>query len=138
MNPITGLFSALISPVTKIADKMIMDKDKYAELQFKRDEHRHKEKVKLLSITTTPRIDAIVKLLYAIKDVVIPTLRPLGSAAMTAFGLWAHYKGLDIDLGLHALMDGAFPGWMGSRHINKQTETKAKVDRNPVTEDDFK
>lgn len=119
-----NLISALLSPVTSIANKLVMDKTKYAELQQRKEDNKHKREMKLLTITTTPNIDAFVKVLYAIKDVVIPMLRPLGSAAMTAFGLWAHYKGLDIDLGLHALMDSAFPGWMTSRHINKQTEAK--------------
>jgi hypothetical protein len=137
MNAVTSIFSALVSPVTKIADKLILDKDKYAEIQLRKIELEHKSRDKLLAITTTPRIDALVKLLIAIRDVVIPILRPLGSACMTAFGLYAHYKGIEIDLALHGLMDSAFPGWMASRHVNKQTETKAKADRNPVTEEDF-
>ena len=134
MSPMSFLGN-LISPVTNLAGKLIMDKDKYAELQFKKAELRSKRDLKLLAITTTPRIDAFVKLLYAIKDVIIPMMRPLGAAAMTAFGIYAHYKGLDLDPVMHGIFDGAFPAWGTSRHINKQTETKAKAQSQPAFDD---
>lgn len=120
------IIKGLISPVTSIANKMVMDKDKYAELQFKKLELTNQRELKLLEITTTPRIDAAVKLLIAIRDVVIPLLRPVGSAAMTAFGIYMHYKGTPMDTGLQMIFDGAFPAWGTSRHLNKQTEAKKK------------
>ena len=134
---IGDIVKGLISPVTNLADKLIMDKDKYAELQFKKLELQHRSRDKLLAITTTPRVDAWVKILIAIKDVVIPLFRPLGSAAMTAFGIYAHLKGLDIDPMMLGIFDGAFPAWGVSRHVNKQTDAKQNKDRNPVSDADF-
>lgn len=134
---IGDIVKGLISPVTNIADKLILDKDKYAELKFRELELREKRAMKLLTITTTPKIDAVVKILYTIKDVIIPMFRPLGAAAMTAFGVYAHLKGLNIDPVVQGIFDGAFPAWGLSRHVNKQTDSKQNKGRNPVSDADF-
>ena len=130
-----NLISAILSPVTSIANKLVMDKDKYAELQFKKEELRSKKDLKLLAITTTPRIDALVKLLYAIDTVVLKLFRPVGSACMTAFGIYCHLNDIDLDPIIHGGFDGAFLAWGASRHVNKQAETKAGAKNNPVVDD---
>lgn len=47
-----------------------------------------------------------------------PLIRPFGAFLLTAFGAYCHYKGIEMDVALHAVFDGAFPGWMYSRHIH--------------------
>jgi hypothetical protein len=127
---------SLISPITNLAGKMIMDKDKFAELQFRKLELEYNAKKDLLKQTTTPKIDAVVKLLITINDVVIPLLRPLGAAAMTAFGIYMHAKGTPMEAISQAIFDGAFPAWGASRHVNKQTEAKKRTHRRPVIDDE--
>jgi len=117
-------FSALISPVTKIADKMILDKDKYAEIQLRKIELDHESRNKLLEITTTPKTDATVKLLIAFRDIVLPLLRPVGGAIMALFGMYCVNEGIEIPSEMQAVLFGAFPMWGLSRHVNKQTELK--------------
>lgn len=127
MNPF-AFVGEILSPVTNIAGKMIMDKDAYAELQFKKVELREKRLSKLLTITTTPRIDALVKLLYAIKDVVIPMFRPLGSIAMAGFSAYCVIN--DITLPSY-LTEALFaPGvlWGYSRHKEKQAKSPPAFD----------
>lgn len=117
-----GWLTTLISPVANIADKLVMDKDKYAELQFKRVELKHDKEMKLLETTTTPTIDAWVKLLMAFKDVILPMFRPVGSAAMSGFAIYCRIEGIELPPTAEALMAAAFPGWMTSRHMGKKKE----------------
>jgi hypothetical protein len=44
-------------------------------------------------------------------------IRPIGAFLLSAFGAYCHYKGIAIEPALHAVFDGAFPGWMYSRHV---------------------
>ena len=119
-----NFLTALISPVTNLADKLILDKDKYAELQHKKLELKHKSKDKLLSITTTPKTDAFVKLLIAFNDVILPLLRPVGSACMTGFVIYCEANDIELSAATELMMAGAFPAWMASRHKNKSDEIK--------------
>ena len=119
-----GFLSALISPVTNIASKMIMDKDKFADLQFKKVELVAQAKSELLQKTTTPNVDATVKLLIAFRDILLPMKRPVGSALMMGFAAYAEMKGLDIPVELQAVLYGAFPAWGTSRHLSKSAEQK--------------
>lgn len=122
------IIKGLISPVTGIVNKLVIDKDKLAELEFKREDNNYKLRSQLLTVTTTPKVDAFVKLLITFRDVVIPILRPFGAACMTAFGMYMHYRGTPLDATSQIVMDAAFPAWGTSRHINKQTEAKKKDD----------
>ena len=129
------IIKGALSPVLNIADKMVMDKDKYAELQFKKIELKEKRLQKTLTITTTPRMDAFVKLLIAIHDLVIPMFRPVGSFALAAFAAYCVVNDITLPTEIQVLLFGSPVGWGVSRHINKQTQ--AKKDRNPVTAADF-
>ena len=137
MNPITSFAKALVSPVFNIADKLVMDKDKYAELQFKKTELKEKRLMKTLTITTTPSMDAFVKMLVAIHDLVIPMFRPVGSFALAAFAAYCQVNEIQLPAEIQILLYGSPVGWGVSRHVNKQTEAKVKASRNPVTEEDF-
>jgi hypothetical protein len=115
---------------TKLIDvigEVVEDKDKRNELNKEVVDAMFDWQKTMLSTTTTPKVDAFVKLLYAFRDVVIPMLRPVGAAAMTAFGLYAHYKGIQIDPVMHGIVDSAFPGWMASRHVTKAEEAKKEA-----------
>ena len=123
-----SFLTALISPVTNLASKLILDKDKYAELQFKRSDNEHEARMSLLATTTTPKIDATVKLLLALRDVVIPLLRPLGSFALAGFAAYCVSENIQLGETVETMMFGAPLAWGASRHVNKQTKAKAKED----------
>lgn len=76
---------------------------------------------KLMLMQTTPKVDAFVKVLYAFRDVVLPLIRPVVSAGMTAFAGYFAYKGIQLPEVVEYAFAAAFPGWMTSRHFNKQT-----------------
>jgi hypothetical protein len=107
---------------------MILDKDKYAELQFKKLELQHKSQDKLLSITTTPKVDAVVKLAIAFRDVFLPLLRPLGSFAMAVFGGYCAVEGIALPEYIQVALFGAPVGWGYSRHVDKKGQNKQKND----------
>ncbi len=119
-----SFLSALISPVTNIASKMIMDKDKYAELQFKKVELTADAKNKLLEKTTTPNVDAAVKLMIAFRDILLPMMRPVGSLAMAAFAAYAAKNGIDLPVELQSMLYGAFPAWGLGRQFDKGAKNK--------------
>lgn len=83
------------------------------KLGFQLQEH-------ILTMQTTPKMDAAVKFMYAFKEMVLPLFRPIGSGLLSAFAAYAAYK--HIDLGsLGVVLGSAFPGWMGSRGLEKLT-----------------
>jgi len=82
--------------------------------------------LKLLETKTYPWIDGLVKLAYAGEAIVKGLLRPLGAAAMGGFVIYAELKGIQLSAGIETLMAGAFPAWMGSRHIEKQKKIVQK------------
>lgn len=104
--------SVLLSGILSIGKELIEDKDK-------KNEFADKAMERLLATETHPFVDAVVKLSYAADQITKGLLRPLGAAVMTAFGIYAHLNGIEIDGALHAMFDGAFPAWGASRHAEK-------------------
>lgn len=110
MNP------AIITGLISIGKEFIEDKDKSTEFAYKAMD-------KLLGTTTYRWVDALVKLSYASEQITKGLLRPIGAACMTAFGMYCHFKG--IDLGASAIVyDGALPAWGVSRHVEKSKTPK--------------
>lgn len=105
---------AAISAIARIGDKFIEDKDKRTEFAYKAQELAFKSMEVMLTTKTVPWVDATVKILYALKAF----FRPVVGGLMTAFGAWAHVKGMDLGA-LHAVFDGAFPAWGVSRAVEK-------------------
>ena len=105
----------IISLVSKLGSKFIVDKDKRTEFAFKTQELAFKTMDTLLQSKTYPWIDGAVKLMYAFQVF----WRPAITTVMTMFGAYAHWKGIDLG-NSHVIFDGAFPAWGVSRHINKQ------------------
>lgn len=125
--PFTGIFENLI----KLASEAIPDKDKQVEFNFRVIEMQQQFMTLVLQTQTVPWVDALVKILAALNMFT----RPIGSALMTAFGAWAHYKQVPMDLGIHAVFDGAFPAWGVSRHMDKnQQETTKRIESRQVVE----
>ena len=119
-----SFLSALISPVTNIVDKMVIDKDKYAEIQLKKVEFKHNAQMALLKQTTTPNVDAAVKVLIALRDVVIPLFRPVGAIGMALFGVYCVKEGIELPEYIQVALFGAPLAYGGSRHADKMAKHK--------------
>ena len=117
--------------LTSLISEFVVDDEKMAKIKLELEKVKVSVKSDLLKTSTTPKVDAFVKLLIAFNDLILPWFRPLGAGLMTAVGLYFHYKQIPIDGAIHAMLDGSFPAWGASRHVNKQTEIKenAKVQR---------
>ncbi len=109
----------LVPDILDAAKRFIPDKKQLAEFEHDISTLKLELDKTLLTTKTVPWVDATIKILYALKEVIIPMFRPLGGAAMTAFGMYCHLKGVEIDIGLHAILDGALPAWGLSRHAEK-------------------
>ena len=108
------LTGGLLDGITSIASELIVDKDKMAEFELKVKELVYAADKELLQDDTVPWVDALVKILLVSKQFI----RPVGSFAMSAAGVYMHVQGIAIEPALHGIIDGAFPGWMYSRHAN--------------------
>lgn len=103
-----------------LAGELIEDKDKRNEFNMKIAESRDQFNIAVLTMKTTPRIDALVKLLYAFNSL----WRPLGGAIMTGFAIYASIKGIELDPTMNTVLISAFPAWGVSRHVTKNKEKK--------------
>ena len=115
--------AALMKPLDSLLQlgaEFITDKDKLIEYQFKAMELKQAQALAILNKDTSPWIDGTVKLMMAFQVF----WRPFVGAAMTLFGAYAHYKGIEIDAAAHLIFDGAFPAWGASRHVEKQKKLR--------------
>ena len=126
-----------ITAITSLVSELIPDPDKRVQIEADLQQMEVDVKSMLLNTSTTPKVDAAVKIMIALKDVVIPMLRPIGSACMTGFAGYCILNGIAIDPITESLLAGAFPGWMYSRHKGKQQETKQQSHRSAQWEEGF-
>ena len=97
-----------------LAGEFIEDKDKRNEFNMEIMKVKSNLQVTILEQKTHPFIDGLVKLMFATKEL----YRPIMGIAMTLFGAYAHYKGIDLG-NAHYIFDGAAPAWGLSRHMKK-------------------
>ena len=115
-----------------VVSEFITDDDKIAELRFESDKLKFELDKVLLNTTTHPKVDALVKLLIATRDIIIPMLRPVGSIAMAGFGAYCIDKGIELSPTMQAVLFGAPVAWGTSRHIEKGKQKQ----RNNTSEDE--
>lgn len=116
-----------VKAITGLASEYIEDPDKKIEFEYKAKELETGLLETVLNTTTVPWVDALVKILVTLNSL----WRPMVGAMMTAFGAYAHLKGIDMDPAAHVIFDGAFPAWGASRHMNKkqQEDTRREVEK---------
>jgi hypothetical protein len=117
--PLLGIVGEVFRGIFGVVDQMVEDKDKAAELKVKLAEMQTQLNSQLLTTQTVPWVDATVKILMAVRDLVIPLFRPVFGAALTGLAVWFEYKGVPINPTLQAIMAAAFPGWMVGRQVKK-------------------
>lgn len=116
VDAVLGVFGKLFG----VVDQLVEDKDKKNEIILKMAELQNQLSVQLVQTQTVPWVDATVKILFAVRDIVIPLFRPLISAAMAVYIVYAETNGITMSPMVEALFASAFPGWMASRHVTKK------------------
>lgn len=115
-----ALISTLVSGLFSVGDKLIEDKDQKSKFAFQVLKMSNELSIKIMDTKTYPWIDAFIKLAYSADAIMTKLLRPVGSALLTGFVLYCDYNGIQLSDTVTALGAAAFPGWMASRHVNKQ------------------
>jgi len=115
-----SLFTALIPGLFKIGDKLIEDKDQKAEYAFKVQEMAFKQMETLLSVTTYPWVDALVKLSYAAEQIIKGLFRPIITAVALGVGVYFELNNIEVSATVEAILFGSFPAWGVSRHMDKK------------------
>jgi hypothetical protein len=111
--------------IVDVIDQYVEDKDLATKLKFAIAE---KQIDFSMQIQASEHVPTFVKLMYAVRDVLIPMFRPLGTFALTAFAAYAATNDITLDPVLQAALAAAFPGWVASRHVEKSTKTKAEAE----------
>ena len=113
------LIPGIVKGLLGLGDKLIEDKDKKAEYAFKVQEMTNDLAIKILDTKTYPWVDGLVKLAYASQSIITGLFRPVVSAGALLYIFYAKAHGIQLDPMLETVMASAFPGWMLSRHIEK-------------------
>jgi len=119
----------------KLGSKLIEDKDKKTEFAFKTLDIGQKFMETMLATKTYPWIDALVKLSYAGEQIVKGLFRPVGTALMTAFAIYAETNGIELSATAETILYGAFPAWGLDRAVGKHREAKIKKKQVDLDED---
>lgn len=121
-----AIYEKAIEGITSLFSELITDDDLRAKLDFKVDQLRFELDKELLKTTTTPKMDAFVKLLIATRDIIIPLVRPIGSLLMALFGAWCISEGIVLSDALQVTLFGAPLAYGTSRHIDKTNKEKTR------------
>jgi len=108
-----------------IIDQLVDDGDLAVKL-------KHEMQINLLTTKTDGFVDGSIKVLFAIRDLILPILRPVGAFYLTYMGVDMATAELAAGGDMSALSGGlatAFPTWMGARELNKGREQRIKQDR---------
>lgn len=119
-----SLFASIIPSLFKLGDKMITDVNKKQEFAFKVQEMAFKQMETLINAKTYPWVDALVKLSYASEQVVKGLFTPILTAVAFGFGIFFELTGIEISVGVEAILFGSFPAW----RVARQKEKNAKIE----------
>ena len=121
-----ALYGEAIEGITNLISEFITDDDLRAKLDFETKKLEFELDKVLLSTTTTPRMDAFVKLLVATRDIIIPLIRPIASVAMACFAAYCTTENIPLPSYVQEALFGAPVLYGTSRHIAKKEEQKTK------------
>lgn len=115
-------YESAITSITGLVSEWIEDPDKKIEFEFKMRELNFRVAESLLKTQTVPWVDATVKIMYAL----LAFIRPIGALYLSYRGIEAvdleRLGNSDIANYVNAGLGMSFPGWMLSRHKNKNKE----------------
>ena len=116
ISAITDVFGKLFG----VVDQLVEDKDKKNEIVLKIAELQNQLALQLIQTSTVPWVDATVKILFAVRDIILPMFRPVVAAAMAAYVVYAEINGITMSPMVEAMFAGAFPAWGASRWSEKK------------------
>lgn len=119
-------YEQAISGITDLISEFITDDDLRAKLDFETEKLKFELDKVLLSTTTTPRMDAFIKLLIATRDIIIPLFRPVGSVAMACFGAYCVVNDIVIPDAIQMALFGSPLAYGASRHQAKKDSQKTE------------
>lgn len=119
-----GILTSVLPGLFSLGGKLIEDKDKRAEYAFRVQQMTQDMAMKLLETQTYPWIDGLVKLAYAGEAIIKGLFRPIVSACMTGFVVYAEVSGIQLSAAVEGVLIAAFPAWGVSRHVSKKKETE--------------
>lgn len=119
-------YEQAISGITNLISEFISDDDLRAKLDFETEKLKFELDKVLLSTTTTPRMDAFIKLLIATRDIIIPLFRPAGSMAMACFGAYCVINNIIIPEVIQVALFGSPLAYGASRHQSKKDNQKTE------------
>ena len=131
LDPVTAVANVFDKGLG-ILDQYVEDKDLKAKLGFELSRLQIDMQRTVVTMSTTPTMDAFVKLLYATRDVIIPMLRPLGASLLTGAAVYMEMHHVAMPEWLTAMLGSAFPSWMVSRHLDKRTEKIEETKRQTI------
>lgn len=111
----------IISGLFNLGKTYIDNKEKQAEFNNEVAKMGLQLQERMLTSQTMPKVDAIVKLMYAFREIAIPMFRPIGGALLTAASIYCAVNRIQLDPTVNTILASAFPGWMASRGLEKLT-----------------
>ena len=81
--------------ITSVVSEFVEDKDLSKKLTSEIEKKRLEFANTIVMTSTIPWVDALVKIMYASRDCLIPLFRPIGTALLTAWGCYLSYKGVE-------------------------------------------
>ena len=117
---------ATAQAITGLLSEFITDDDLIAKLNVEIKKIGLDRDKALLNASTTPGVDAFVKILIAFRDIIMPMLRPIGAACMGLFAAYCDINQIELDNGFKVMLYGAFPAWGASRHVHKAKQIENK------------
>jgi len=121
-----AIYEQAIEGITDLISEFITDDDLRAKLNFETEKLKFELDKALLSTTTTPRMDAFIKLMIASRDIIIPLFRPLGSIIMACFGAYCVVNNIMIPDVIQVALFGSPLAYGASRHAAKKEEQKTE------------
>ena len=119
-------YESVINGFTGLISEFITDDDLKNKLDFEAKKLKFELDKTLLQTNTTPNVDAFVKIMIAMRDIIIPMFRPVGSAVMSCFGAYCIYAGIVLPESIQYLLFGSPLAYGVSRHLDKGNKQKTK------------
>ena len=112
--------------IVGVVDQWVEDKDLAAKLKAGLAE-KHTEFLTVLY--TSAQTPGYVKFLYALRDVIVPLVRPMVSGSALGFIAYAQYKGFELPIWIDAIFASLFPAWGASRWHEKIKDKDIELER---------
>ncbi len=121
-----AIYEKAITGITDLVSEFITDDDLQAKLDFKVEKLRFELDKELLKSKTTPKVDALVKFMIALRDIILPLFRPLGSVALAGFGAYCVVEGIYLPEYIQVALFGSPLAYGAARGADKKRVEQTK------------